>query len=454
MRAARPLLATLVLVLGLKLVLSAHWGLLADEAYYWVWSQHPAWGYYDQPPAIVALLLASSPLHRLDPELGVRAGAVLCTLGPALLGWQLPEIDRRRWLAWALGLPPLCWLTWMATSDAPLLLGWALCLWGAVRGGRAWLWAGLGAGLAVLSKYTGLAVLPLAVLASGDLRRPGPWLALGLLGLCWLPNLLWNAEHGGVSFAFQLQEGLTNPHPPGWRGPLQQLADQLGVVTPIAWVSGMAWALWAAPRALTDWTEPNRTLRIAWFTSAPLLLFFAASAWFGPPEAHWPAIAWLGVGLGLSHERCPPLLARTATVGALLGGLASLLLVAQAELALLPLAADPATRFGEGPALAAYAAELPEGPVHTERYQEAALLAFYTEREVRRQVECGREDQYGLWQPQTPIEPALYVRPRREGPPHCLAALQHYRRLEPFTGEDAQGRAVGSWDAFSLTVKP
>jgi len=27
-------------------------GLLDDEAYYWVYSQYPAWGYYDHPPMI------------------------------------------------------------------------------------------------------------------------------------------------------------------------------------------------------------------------------------------------------------------------------------------------------------------------------------------------------------------------------------------------------------------
>jgi hypothetical protein len=27
-----------------------------DEAYYWVWSQHLAWGFFDHPPAIAAII--------------------------------------------------------------------------------------------------------------------------------------------------------------------------------------------------------------------------------------------------------------------------------------------------------------------------------------------------------------------------------------------------------------
>ena len=45
------------------------WGPLADEALYWEWGRHLAWGYLDQPPAIAgwAALLSSS--HA--PSIGV-----------------------------------------------------------------------------------------------------------------------------------------------------------------------------------------------------------------------------------------------------------------------------------------------------------------------------------------------------------------------------------------------
>ena len=42
--------ALVVAVTAAKIALAHHWPLLADEAYYWVWSLRPALGYFDQPP--------------------------------------------------------------------------------------------------------------------------------------------------------------------------------------------------------------------------------------------------------------------------------------------------------------------------------------------------------------------------------------------------------------------
>ena len=44
-----------VLVL-VRVALAAQLGLLADEAYYVMWSRDLAWGYFDQPPLLAAML--------------------------------------------------------------------------------------------------------------------------------------------------------------------------------------------------------------------------------------------------------------------------------------------------------------------------------------------------------------------------------------------------------------
>ena len=71
---------------------------------------------------------------------------------------------------------------------------------------RDWLVVGLTTGLAFLCKYSAL-FLPVCLgfyfglqpAARAQLRRPGPWLALGLLGLCTLPVLIWNEQHGWIT---------------------------------------------------------------------------------------------------------------------------------------------------------------------------------------------------------------------------------------------------------------
>ena len=49
----------------------------ADEAYYWVFSEFPAWGYFDHPPMIAFLIKLGYSIFQ--NELGVR-------LFPSLLG--------------------------------------------------------------------------------------------------------------------------------------------------------------------------------------------------------------------------------------------------------------------------------------------------------------------------------------------------------------------------------
>ena len=48
-----------LLFLGLFFVInllqSTYTGLLEDEAYYWVWSENLAWGYFDHPPMVAFL---------------------------------------------------------------------------------------------------------------------------------------------------------------------------------------------------------------------------------------------------------------------------------------------------------------------------------------------------------------------------------------------------------------
>src|SRR3954466_3185932 len=50
--------------------------LYPDEAQYWLWAQHPAFGYYSKPP-LVAWIIAATTTVLGESEFGVRAAAPL-----------------------------------------------------------------------------------------------------------------------------------------------------------------------------------------------------------------------------------------------------------------------------------------------------------------------------------------------------------------------------------------
>ncbi len=463
------LVLTLVLA-ALKLALGAHHQLMADEAYYWVWSQDPALGYYDQPPLIAWLIAATTVLT--DAEWAVRLGAVGAGVvgSVALLG---AARDKELLLLWWTA-PPLLFLTLFSTSDAPLLACWALTLAAAHRGGRWWLVAGLFGGLAVLSKYTGVAVLPLAVLAAGprDWRTPWPWAGLGTMGLILVPHLGWLATHGWVSVDFQLHEGLLHATSPGLMGPLAVLRDQALVLTPLAFIAACWWLVAAARRALTSWSSPavgDRAVRLAWLTAAPVLALFLLASLSAPPEAHWPAIAWVSVGLGLSWSTGP--LHKLAWVGGWLALLLGLALGVHSLTPLVPLppGGDPTTRLEEGEALGSFVAawacppgaELEPRPggsscgaevgVYTERYQEASLIRYYTGIPARTLPGCARDSQFDAMVLPPLADRALMLRPSTGGPDLCTDSQWPERsgahELRPV---DDHGRLIGTWQLFEV----
>jgi hypothetical protein len=88
---------------------------------------------------------------------------------------------------------------------------WALVRLVETNDGRWWLAAGAFAGLALLSKFTAIMLLPAvaAFMLVPDWRArwllsPYPWLAALIAVMLFLPVLIWNAGHDWASFRFQL----------------------------------------------------------------------------------------------------------------------------------------------------------------------------------------------------------------------------------------------------------
>lgn len=210
----------LVALLRVLFLLTNQLDLSADELHYWDWSRRLDLAYYSKGP-VVAWLIAASTAVFGDGQLGIRMPAVL--LGAALILLIHHQARRRLgpWPALALAalvqlLPVVAALGVAMTTDAPVLVCWAVALMaldaGVRRGSRAGWWLfGAACALGVMTKYTTL-VLPLGLLLTALavpfcrtlLRRHGFWAAqlLALAGL--LPLLLWNARHGWVNLAHNL----------------------------------------------------------------------------------------------------------------------------------------------------------------------------------------------------------------------------------------------------------
>src|SRR5579875_3946103 len=73
-----------VTVVRLLWIASGATDLYPDEAQYWLWSLHPAFGYYSKPPVVAWLIALTTGLFG-ESELAVRLSAPLLHFGTALV---------------------------------------------------------------------------------------------------------------------------------------------------------------------------------------------------------------------------------------------------------------------------------------------------------------------------------------------------------------------------------
>ncbi len=214
-RAALLALGALAIYRAVVVALSPY-GLDGDEAQYWTWAQTLDFGYYSKPPMVAWIIAATTGVCG-DSVFCIRIAAPFLHFATGLLVFLIAErLYGARvglWSALAYSLMPAVSLYGIAiTTDTPLLLFWALALYAFLRAidedrWRWWLLLGIAGGLGLLSKYSMafFAVSALLYLLLSPRHRHhlarGRIYTAGLLALLiYLPNLLWNARHGFVSY--------------------------------------------------------------------------------------------------------------------------------------------------------------------------------------------------------------------------------------------------------------
>ena len=431
--------AGLLLLTALRLWVAAAVPMVPDEAYYWVWSRSLAAGYLDHPPMVALWIRAGTGIFGQGP-LGVRfLGPVSAAAGSVLL-WDAverlfpgrPDRKQRAGLAAAALFNATVLMgvgTVLMTPDTPLLFFWTATLWAGAHlaaGGspRWWLAAGVFAGLAMASKYTG-AFLPLGlglfalVAMPRALRRVEPWLGVLLAGLVFSPVAVWNADHGWAGFARQGGR-VANWQPERAATFLVELvAGQAGLATPGIFVLCVAGVIWAVRRTAPP-ADPLWALLAA--LSVPPVLVFLQHAIGDRVQGNWPAILYpaaVAAAAGLPSLA----LRRWIWPSTALGFAMTLAIYAHAVSGwpVLPGTRDPAARQMFGwPELAARveAARLAAGAdfVAVEPYGLAAELAWALPRGTR-VVAVGRHwETFALPRMEMGRLKGVLVRPERYGP--------------------------------------
>ncbi|WP_229830936.1 glycosyltransferase family 39 protein [Actinoplanes ianthinogenes] len=270
----------------LLLATAGRYGYHRDELYFRMLGDHPAWGYVDQPP--FTPLLDRLAIELLgDSVWAIRVpGALMIGLAAVLAAALAREVGggagaQSLAASVVFGTFPLS-AAHVGSTAAPDLLVWLGVLLFAVRAllhdrPRAWLGAGLVAGLGLYNKH--LVVLLLLCLAGGlllvgprrVLRSPWLWAGVAVALLVGLPNLIYQV----VNDFPQAEMARALAEDKGDESRVLLLPFQFALLSlPPVWIAGIV-ALLRDPA----W-RPIRALPVAYLLMLVLLLLIAGQPYY------------------------------------------------------------------------------------------------------------------------------------------------------------------------------
>ncbi len=209
-------LALLLLVFFIvNITQSAITSISRDEAYYWMYAQNLDWGYFDHPP-MVALLIKLGTLF-FDGTVGLRVVTGFLMVLTLFVTWfLLPEETRKKGKAvWAFilvafAMPVFNIYGFITTPDVPLLFFSSLYLFVFMQFTRKSnvgnaLKLGIVAALLMYSKYHGAFLILFSLIPHFRLLWNRYFLLAGVIGVVlYLPHILWQYQHGFISFRYHL----------------------------------------------------------------------------------------------------------------------------------------------------------------------------------------------------------------------------------------------------------
>ena len=267
-----------------------------DEAYYWVYSKFPDWGYFDHPPMIAILVkMGYAIFHN---ELGVRLFPLLLNLFSLVFLEKLTS-PKNPFLFYAiiLSLSILQLAGFMAAPDTPLLFFTVLFFWCYQKfisnlSLANTLLLGVSVALLFYCKYHAVFIVFFSLLSNPRLfTRYQTYIAGILVLLLFAPHLWWQYQHNWVSLHYHLFEGHIRAYKISLT--LNYLLGQVLLVGPFA-----GFILLPAAFSCKPVTGTERAMR---FSLIGIYVFFLLVSFRGKVETNWTSPAMASV-IVLSHR--------------------------------------------------------------------------------------------------------------------------------------------------------
>ena len=280
-----------------------------DEVYYWAYALYPDWSHFDHPPMVGWVIQLFSLNLLLDSEFFIRLASIVFMTANTYIIFRIgKDIKDAQTGLYAALLYTASIYVFVITGifimpDTPLMLFGLLAVWMGIRSlspepvegskGRFILFFGLFAGLAMLSKYSGVFLwvgmaLYILIFNRKQLKNPYLYLSLLISAICCIPILYWNIDNNFISFHFHGERvggGTLNFSTFG-----TELAGEFFYNNPVNFVLAIIAIITAFKKKLNIEKSAQRLILCI---ALPLILVFLFFSLTRPTLPHWNAPAYV-----------------------------------------------------------------------------------------------------------------------------------------------------------------
>lgn len=285
------------MLLLLNFIQVANTELLDDEAYYWVYSRFPTWGYFDHPPMISFFIGAG--YFFIKNELGVR---LLVLVGNAItlfvMQRMLYQKNDRLFYMICLSIAIIQIGGIIAAPDNPLMLFTALFFLVYKNFLRQMtlirsILLGFVIACMFYSKYHSVLVILFTLASNPKLFRKYQTYLVAVIAIaCYAPHIYWQFEDDFVSIRFQLLDRFADNHYKVTYT-VEYLLGQILLAGPLAGIV-LIWAAFA-------YRGKNLFDKALKYNMIGFYVFFLLSTLRGRMEVNWTIVALIPI-IVLSHQ--------------------------------------------------------------------------------------------------------------------------------------------------------
>lgn len=400
------LLVTLFLI---QIVVSTGFELAHDEAYYWLYSQNLAWGYFDHPPLVgVVIRLFSFLPHS---EFSIRIGFILLQfLALFALYPLLDKKDRTPATFLYFSFPLVSFAGLLALPDMPLVFMSALyCLslnrFLVKKDMVSCLALGVVIPLLLYAKYHGILLVFFTILAIPSLLKEKKFYLIALISLLlFLPHVWWQYQHDFSTLRYHFIER------PSSAFSVKRIFEYLGVQLLLAGVLAGPLVWWEVLKRPSQ----GQFARAMKFISLGTIIFFLISSFSKKVEANWTIF----LAIPLTYLVASSAWWRTRSGKMLLYTSFSIVILARL-LFIAPVDFVKIKRLKEFSGWKEWSQqmnEMCEGSLMANSYQIASKLSFYLKQEVHSLNYQSRKNQFDYWRfdRKIPSEKVCYITDKAE----------------------------------------